>query len=62
MADDDPGTPESVRDAMSALYPGARLHLFHGTGHSTSVLKEQEYQEAIEQFLEEVIEDRGTGI
>jgi pimeloyl-ACP methyl ester carboxylesterase len=60
MADDDPGTPESVRDAMSALYPGARLHLFHGTGHSTSVLKEQEYQEVIEQFLKEVIEDRGT--
>jgi pimeloyl-ACP methyl ester carboxylesterase len=62
MADDDPGTPETVREAMSALYPGARLHLFHGTGHSTSVLKEQEYQEAIEQFLEEVIEVRGTGI
>jgi len=62
MADDDPGTPESVRIAMSALYPGARLHLFHGTGHSTSVLKEQEYQQAIEQFLEEVMEDRGTGI
>jgi len=61
MADDDPGTPESVRDAMSALYPGARLHLFHGTGHSTSVLKEQEYQEIIENFLEEAIEDRGTG-
>jgi hypothetical protein len=47
---------------MSALYPGARLHLFHGTGHSTSVLKEQEYQEAIELFLEEVTGDRGTGI
>jgi pimeloyl-ACP methyl ester carboxylesterase len=62
MADDDPGTPEAVRVAMSALYPGARMHLFHGTGHSTSVLKEQEYQEAIEQFLEEMIEDRGTGI
>jgi len=61
MADDDPGTPEPVRDAMSALYPGARLHLFHGTGHSTSVLKEQEYQEVIEKFLEEAREDRGTG-
>jgi pimeloyl-ACP methyl ester carboxylesterase len=62
MSDDDPGTPESVRDAMRALYPTARLQLFHGTGHSTSVLKEQEYQEAIERFLEEVIEDRHTGI
>jgi pimeloyl-ACP methyl ester carboxylesterase len=61
MADDDPGTPDSVRHAMSTLYPGARLHLFHGTGHSTSVLKEQEYQEAIGQFLKETIEDHGTG-
>jgi pimeloyl-ACP methyl ester carboxylesterase len=62
MSDDDPGTPEPVRDAMCALYPTAKLHLFHGTGHSTSVLKEQEYQEAIDQFLDEVIEDRRTRI
>jgi pimeloyl-ACP methyl ester carboxylesterase len=55
MADDDPSTPEPVRVAMSALYPGARLHLFHGTGHSTSVLKEEEYQAVIDQFLREVI-------
>jgi pimeloyl-ACP methyl ester carboxylesterase len=54
MADDDPSTPEPVRIAMSALYPGARLHLFHGTGHGTSVLKEEEYQAVIDQFLEEV--------
>ena len=51
MADDDPSTPETVRVAMSALYPGARLHLFHGTGHGTSVLKEEEYQAVIDQFL-----------
>jgi pimeloyl-ACP methyl ester carboxylesterase len=55
MADDDPGTPEPVRIAMSALYPGARLHLFHGTGHVTSVVKEQEYQAVIDQFLGEEI-------
>jgi pimeloyl-ACP methyl ester carboxylesterase len=54
MADDDPSTPEPVRVAMSALYPGARLHLFHGTGHSTSVLKEEEYQAVIDQFIKEV--------
>jgi pimeloyl-ACP methyl ester carboxylesterase len=54
MADDDPGTPEPVRAAMCALYPGARLHLFHGTGHVTSVLKEEEYQAMIEQFLDEM--------
>jgi pimeloyl-ACP methyl ester carboxylesterase len=55
MADDDPSTPESVRSTMSALYPGARLHLFHGTGHGTSVLKEEEYQAVIDQFLEEAL-------
>jgi pimeloyl-ACP methyl ester carboxylesterase len=51
MADDDPGTPGPVRAALSALYPGARQHLFHGTGHVTSVLKEQEFQAAIDEFL-----------
>jgi pimeloyl-ACP methyl ester carboxylesterase len=55
MADDDPGTPESVRAAMKALYPGAQLHVFHGTGHSTSVLKEKEYQSVIDQFLKDVM-------
>ena len=54
MADDDPGTPEPVRAVMSELYPGARLHLFHGTGHSTSVLREEEYQAVIDKFLNEV--------
>jgi len=53
MADDDPSTPESVRAAMSALYPEAMLHLFHGTGHVTSVLKEEEYQAVIGRFLDE---------
>jgi pimeloyl-ACP methyl ester carboxylesterase len=53
MADDDPSTPEPVRAAMSALYPGARMHLFHGTGHGTSVLEEEEYQAAIGRFLDE---------
>jgi pimeloyl-ACP methyl ester carboxylesterase len=53
MADDDPSTPEPVRAALSALYPGARLHLLHGTGHVTSVLKEEEYQAVIGRFLNE---------
>jgi pimeloyl-ACP methyl ester carboxylesterase len=51
LADDDPGTPEPVRAALQALYPEAGLHLFHGTGHVTSVLKEAEYQAAIGEFL-----------
>jgi pimeloyl-ACP methyl ester carboxylesterase len=56
MADDDPSTPEPVRVAMSELYPGARLHLFHGSGHGTSVLKEEEFQAVIDQFLRDVID------
>jgi pimeloyl-ACP methyl ester carboxylesterase len=53
LADDDPGTPEPVRAEMSALYPGAKLHLFHGTGHAASVLNESEYKAVIGTFLEE---------
>lgn len=53
MADDDPGTPEPVRSALINLYPGAKLHLFHGTGHLSSVLKEKEYQMVIQNFLDE---------
>jgi len=51
LADDDPGTPEATRAALKALYPEARLHLFYGTGHVTSVLKEAEYQAVIGEFL-----------
>jgi pimeloyl-ACP methyl ester carboxylesterase len=54
IADDDPSTPEPVRAALSALYPSARLHLFHGTGHVTSVSKEEEYQAVIGNFLDEM--------
>ena len=58
LADDDPGTPEPVRAALSALYPEARLHLFHGTGHVTSVLEKDEYQAVIDKFLNEVSDER----
>jgi pimeloyl-ACP methyl ester carboxylesterase len=58
LADDDPATPEPVRAALSALYPEARLHLFHGTGHATSVLKEKEYQAVIEVFLDDITPTR----
>lgn len=54
MADDDPGTPEPVRTALSDLYPGAKLYLFHGTGHLASILKEKEYQMVIQNFFDEV--------
>jgi hypothetical protein len=51
MADDDPSTPEPVRAALRDLYPRAQVHLFHGTGHVTAVLKQDEYQAVIEGFF-----------
>jgi pimeloyl-ACP methyl ester carboxylesterase len=51
LADDDPGTPEAVRLELSRLYPPARMHLFHGTGHASSVLNQEEYQAVIGAFL-----------
>jgi pimeloyl-ACP methyl ester carboxylesterase len=53
MADDDPGTPEAVRTAMLALYPGASQHLFHGSGHTTALTREAEYQAVLDTFFAE---------
>jgi pimeloyl-ACP methyl ester carboxylesterase len=50
-ADDDPGTPPPVRDRLQALYPRARLRLFHGTGHATALLQPEEYYGEIVRFL-----------
>ena len=51
MADDDPSTPEPVRQAMQALYPQAKVHMFHGTGHAAAILKQEEYLSVIETFI-----------
>ena len=53
LAEDDPTTPEKLRKALLALYPGARLHLFRGSGHATAILESGEYIQAIEEFLSE---------
>jgi pimeloyl-ACP methyl ester carboxylesterase len=53
MGDNDPATPEPVRERMKALYPGAEVHLFEGTGHAAGVLKRDEYRAAMDAFLEE---------
>jgi pimeloyl-ACP methyl ester carboxylesterase len=50
MSDNDPSTPEKVRTTFQTLYPGAKTHLFHGTGHATSLLREDEYRAVIESF------------
>ena len=51
MADDDPATPEPVREAMAAMYPQAKRRLFSGAGHATAILKQDEYFAAIDEFL-----------
>lgn len=51
MADDDPTTPEAVREALKALYPQAQVHEFCGTGHLSSILRQEEYLSVIGTFL-----------
>jgi pimeloyl-ACP methyl ester carboxylesterase len=52
LADDDPSTPEDVRARLQALYPNAQMKLFHGSGHATSLTKQEEYLAVIHEFLE----------
>lgn len=51
LTDDDPSTPEAVRTKLQALYPGARMHLFHGGGHAASIARQEEYLAVIDEFL-----------
>lgn len=53
LADNDPGTPDEVRARLKGLYPQAKMHLFHGSGHATAVTQQAEYQRAILDFLSE---------
>jgi pimeloyl-ACP methyl ester carboxylesterase len=52
LAEDDPTTPEPLRDALVALYPGAKLHLFSGSGHATGILESGEYIKVMEEFFD----------
>jgi pimeloyl-ACP methyl ester carboxylesterase len=51
MAEDDPTTPEDLRNDLIALYPGAKVHLFKGSGHATGVLESHEYINVMDEFL-----------
>ncbi len=53
LAEDDPTTPEDLRNDLIALYPGATVHLFKASGHATSILESDEYIRTIEEFLME---------
>lgn len=53
LAEDDPTTPAALREALVALYPGAVVRLFKGSGHATSVLESGEYIQVMSEFLDE---------
>jgi pimeloyl-ACP methyl ester carboxylesterase len=49
--EDDPATPPEVLQRLEALYPGCQVHLFEGSGHTTSVTHQDEYLDVIDGFL-----------
>jgi pimeloyl-ACP methyl ester carboxylesterase len=51
FGDDDPSTPPDVRQRLESLHPGCQVHLFEGTGHTTSVTRQDEYLAVIDGFL-----------
>ncbi len=51
-SDNDPSIKEDERAALRALYPGAQVHTFHGTGHASSVLEPAAYAEVVLGFLD----------
>jgi pimeloyl-ACP methyl ester carboxylesterase len=52
LAEDDPASPERVRTAIKELYPRSEWKLFRGSGHTTSVTNQDEYQAVIDEFLQ----------
>jgi pimeloyl-ACP methyl ester carboxylesterase len=54
MAEDDPTTPEELRKELIALYPGAIVHMFKGTGSLTNILESSESIQVMEDFLNNV--------
>lgn len=52
-ADDDPLFPEAKRAPLRALYPDARVHTFHGTGHAAAILQPRQYADVIRRFVED---------
>jgi pimeloyl-ACP methyl ester carboxylesterase len=51
LAEDDPTTPETLRKRLIDLYPGAKLHMFKGSGHASSILESEEYIKVLVDFL-----------
>jgi pimeloyl-ACP methyl ester carboxylesterase len=51
FGENDAATPPEVRQRLESLYPGCQVHLFAGTGHTTSVTHQEEYLGVIDGFL-----------
>ena len=51
LAEDDPTTPEDLRNDLIALYPDAKVHLFKGSGHASGILESSEFIKVIDEFL-----------
>ena len=51
FGEDDPATPPDVRQRLEALYPGCHVHLFAGSGHTTSLTHKDEYLSVIDGFM-----------
>jgi pimeloyl-ACP methyl ester carboxylesterase len=61
-ADDDPLLTARKRASLHVLYPGARTHVFHGTGHAAGILQPDAYAAVLRQFVEEAEAAARTGI
>lgn len=61
-ADDDPLFTPKKRAALHAVYPGAAVHVFHGTGHAAAVLRPAEYAAVIRGFVEQAESRAAVGI
>lgn len=51
-SDDDPAVDKIGSEALSTVYPKARIHTFHGAGHSPYTTNRDEYLSLIREALE----------
>jgi pimeloyl-ACP methyl ester carboxylesterase len=51
-SDDDPAIRPPERAHLRAMYPGAEVRTFHGTGHITALVQPDEFVGAVNGFLE----------
>jgi maspardin len=52
QSDDDPATTPAMRMALRRLYPQARVHTFHGAGHTPFLSQPAEFYPLVSAFLE----------